>query len=67
MDDPAPAGPLAAHGALIRRVESDALTLPALSALLLLGEVVSVLGRGGNSALSARRAECPSTWSPARA
>ena len=28
---------------------------------------VSVLARGGNSAVSARRAECPSTWSPARA
>ena len=29
--------------------------------------VVSVLARGGNSAVSARRAECPITWSPARA
>jgi transposase len=28
---------------------------------------VSVLGRGGNSAVSARRAECPITWRPARA
>ena len=28
---------------------------------------VSVRGRGGNSAVSARRAECSSTWSPARA
>jgi hypothetical protein len=28
---------------------------------------VSVLARGGNSAVSARRAECPSTWSPVRA
>jgi hypothetical protein len=27
--------------------------------------VVSVLARGGNSAVSARRAECPRTWSPA--
>ncbi len=41
MGDPVPAGPLATHGALVRRVESDrALTLPALSALqrLLKGE-----------------------------
>ena len=29
--------------------------------------IVSVLGRGGKSAVSARRAECPRTWSPARA
>ena len=28
---------------------------------------VSVLARGGNSTVSARRAECPMTWSPARA
>jgi transposase len=28
---------------------------------------VSVLGRGGNSAVSVRRAECPRTWSPTRA
>jgi peptide/nickel transport system substrate-binding protein len=28
---------------------------------------VSVLARGGNSAVSARRAECPMTWSSARA
>jgi hypothetical protein len=28
---------------------------------------VSVLARGGNSAVSARRAECPRTWSSARA
>jgi hypothetical protein len=28
---------------------------------------VSVRGRGGISAVSARRAECPRTWSPARA
>src|SRR5262249_7666993 len=28
---------------------------------------VSVLARGGNSAMSARRAECPIGWSPARA
>ena len=30
-------------------------------------ELVSVHARGGISAVSARRAECPSTWSPARA
>jgi len=30
-------------------------------------QAVSVLGRGGNSTVSARRAECPITWSPARA
>ena len=29
--------------------------------------IVSVLARGGNSAMSARRAECPIRWSPARA
>lgn len=29
--------------------------------------LVSVRVVGGNSAVSARRAECPSTWSPARA
>ncbi len=28
---------------------------------------VSVLGGGGNSRVSARRAQCPITWSPARA
>jgi hypothetical protein len=30
-------------------------------------EQVSVPARGGNSAVSARRAECPIRWSPARA
>ncbi len=28
---------------------------------------VSVLGVGGNSGVSARRAQCPNTWSSARA
>jgi transposase len=28
---------------------------------------VSVRGRGGNSVVSARRAQCPTTWSSARA
>jgi hypothetical protein len=31
------------------------------------GFSVSVLARVGNSVVSARRAECPRTWSPARA
>ena len=31
------------------------------------GIKVSVLARGGNLTVSARRAECPSTWSSARA
>ena len=30
-------------------------------------ELVSVRGRGGNSGVSARRAQCPNTWSSARA
>src|SRR5258706_5588722 len=34
---------------------------------LALSRKVSVLARGGISAVSARRAECPRTWSPARA
>jgi hypothetical protein len=32
-----------------------------------LAAMVSVLARGGNSMVSARRAECPRTWSSARA
>jgi hypothetical protein len=33
-----------------------------------LGQVyVSVRGRGGKSGVSARRAQCPTTWSSARA
>ncbi len=31
------------------------------------GKAVSVLARGGNSVVSARRAQCPITWSSARA
>ncbi len=39
----------------------------AIAAHIPSAEIVRVLARGGNSAVSARRAECPSTWSPARA
>ena len=37
------------------------------AAVALLEVNVSVLARGGNSTVSARRAECPRTWSSARA
>ena len=50
------------YAALLEAIEGD----PPYC-ILDLGCGVSVLARGGISVVSARRAECPITWSPARA
>ena len=59
----APLIPPVKHGGRPRAVDIRAV----IGGLLYVLETVSVRGRGGISAVSARRAECPRTWSPARA